>query len=84
MFTDRFIKVPISVFNIKQKELTGVEILEPGWFKFSPLALESYMTSYTEEDPDKKLVSITLRNGDSTLIDLSMEEFEKLLNEHQK
>lgn len=35
-FTDRFLKVPISIFNVKEKELTGNENLEESWMKFLP------------------------------------------------
>ncbi len=84
MFTDRFIKVPISVYNIKEKELTGKEILEDSWFKFLPFELAGYRPTYDDNFSDKDYTTIILKSGDTTTANIPPEEFEKLLNEHQK
>lgn len=83
-FTDRYIKVPISTHNVKEKELTGVENNIETWFKFLPFELACYYPSYTEDEPDVEIVKMTLKCGDSTLVNLSPIEFEKLINDFAK
>lgn len=84
-FTDRFLKVPISIYNTRHKELTGKEELEAKWFKFLPFELAAYRPSYGVDAPsDEELVAITLKSGDTTLVEMSPEDFEKLLNSHQQ
>lgn len=83
-FTDRFIKVPICVFNIKHKELTGNEDCKESWLKFNPMELSNYKPSYDEGEPDVEIVYIELKNGYGCLVYLSVSEFEKLLNNHMR
>lgn len=83
-FTDRYIKVPIQVFNLKEKELTGNENGVDSWMKFLPFELSNYKPSYDDGEPDVEITHITLKNGYSCLVYISPEEFEKLLNDSQK
>lgn len=80
MFTDRFIKVPTKEYNTKHKELTGQEILEDSFEKINPLDISSYRPASTDEEPDMIYVSISLKNGKSMIVYLSIEEFEDLMN----
>jgi len=82
-FTDRFIKVPTSIYNIKDKELTGREHLETIWFKFLPFELAAYRPSYGEANPSVELTLIILKNGYEVLADIPPDEFEKIVNAHR-
>jgi hypothetical protein len=85
MFTDRFIKVPISIFNVKEKEITGKENLEDSWFKFLPFELAGYRPTYFDDDSNRQdSTTIILKSGDTTTANITTDEFEKLLNDHQK
>ena len=84
MFTDRFIKLPIVVFSQKQQDLTGNAEDNPSWIKINPMEISNYKPSYDEGEPDIEIIHMILKNGFSTLVYLSPEEFEAALNEHQK
>lgn len=83
-FTDRFIKVPIVVFDTNIKEITGNEVTEDSYMKINPMEIVSYRPTWDEGDDERnEIVSITLKSGSSTLIYLTVKEFEKLLNSQQ-
>lgn len=80
-FTDRFLKIPIQVYDRKLKETAGIDESEESWMKFNPMEISNYRPSYDSADEAQtEIVSMTLKNGDTTLVYLSMTEFEKLLN----
>lgn len=80
-FTDKFIRVPIQVYDRKLYDSTGVEDNEDSWMKFNPTEISSYRPSWDAADEKKQeIVSLTLRNGGTTLVYLSINEFEDLLN----
>lgn len=83
-FTDRFIKVPIRVYDKKHKELTGEEISEDEFMKINPFEIVSYRTTVDDLQPDIPITCIKEKNGDTTLVYLHLDEFEKLLNEFGK
>lgn len=80
MFTDRFIKVPIRVFSVKEEELTGNSVDTDSWLKFNPFDLSNYKPSYDDAEPDVEITHMTLKNGYGVLVYLSPKEFESLLN----
>lgn len=80
-FTDRFIKVPISVYSKELKELTGKEDLTDSWMNVLPMEIATYRPTYDDE-LDKEFVSMMLKCGDITVVHLSIKEFEDLLNLH--
>ena len=81
-FTDRFIKVPISIFNVKEKDLTGKENLEESYMKFLPFELALYRPTYTDDEKlDLTATTVILKCGDSTIVNMPIEDFEKLLND---
>jgi len=83
IFTERFIEVPISVYSVKEKELTGNENYEDSWFKFLPFELAAYRPTYQDDEHNQQdHTTIILKSGDSTVVNLTPEEFEKLLNNH--
>lgn len=80
-FTDRFIRVPIKVYSIRQKELTGKEICEDSYEMINPFDISRYRPSFDSDYTENECVSISFKDGDKTLAYLSIREFEKLLNE---
>lgn len=82
-FTDRFIKLPIQVYDRKLKEVAGVEESEDSWMKINPADISNYRPSYDSADETKaEITSVTLKTGDTTLVYLSIDQFEELLNSH--
>lgn len=81
-FTDRFIKVPIGVYDVALKEMTGNENTEESWMKFLPFELATYRPTYSTDDKPLEWVSMTLKCGDVSLVHLSVKEFEDLINLH--
>lgn len=80
-FTDRFVEVPISIFNVKEKEMTGKENLEDSWFKFLPFELAAYRPTYFDDESTRQdCTTIILKSGDTTIANMTPEDFEKLLN----
>ena len=84
MFTDRFIKVPVRIYDTNHKDLTGEEVLEDSWEKINPLEISNYRPAYPNEDEYFKCTNVVLKNGEPILVYLNIKEFEKLLNEHLK
>lgn len=82
MFTDRFIKVPTKIYETKYKEITGEEgDLEDSWSKILPMAIVEYRPTTAD---DCECTHVFLNNGNTILTYMPIEQFEKLLNEHQK
>lgn len=80
-FADRFVKVPIQVYDKKLKETADVDEVEDSWMKVNPLEIASYRPSWDVDDESKsELVSMSLKNGDTTLVYMTVKEFETLLN----
>lgn len=82
MFTDRFIKLPVQVYDRKLAEITGnTSNSEESYLKINPFDIVKYRPTWDNDDADNnEIVSMTDKNGDVTLIYLTVNEFEKLLN----
>lgn len=81
MFTDRFLKVPTDLINEKQKDLTGNDNAYEAFTHILPMDVcEYHETSYEGVYGTQ----IFFKNGRGFMINISVEEFEKLLNNHQK
>jgi hypothetical protein len=79
-FTDRFLKIPIEVFNIKEKDLTGKENCIVSYTKILPFEIAEYRPTYDADNTDVELTSIALKNGDRFCCVLTVKEFEKLID----
>lgn len=83
MFTDRFIKVPLELFNKDKAEIVGYNedtktcdtILS-----LLPFEVSHYRPAF--EDGRETGTVIFMKNGDDFEISISLNEFEKLLNNH--
>lgn len=79
VFTNRFIKVPIKEYNQEVKELTGNDgELIDSWEKINPFDIQSYRPDI--DSPDS--IYLTLRNRDTFIVYMTMDEFETLLNNY--
>lgn len=58
MFTDRFIRLPIKVYNQRQADLTGNEDTNDIFTQVVPLQIEEY---YKGEDDGKEITQVFLR-----------------------
>jgi hypothetical protein len=79
-FTDRYIKLPIKIFDIKEKDLTDKENLIDSWWKLNPYRIESYRPSEQPSADERSYTVIVTDSGDSTTVYLTIDEFEALLN----
>lgn len=82
-FTDRFVKLPIKVYDTKEHELMGTVQYFDNYIKVLPFEICEYKPMVDEDNNDQECVSVRLKNNDTFYVYLSMEEFEKALNEHQ-
>ena len=84
IFTTRYMKVPIELMDVRLKGIIGESQGMISWYKFNPFDLVAYRPTFTKEEPDLVYTTITLRNGDSTMVTLSPDDFERILNEFTK
>lgn len=90
MFTDRFILIPITLYNRKQKDEQGLKNYEEvdAKAKINPLCIESYReaipdgSDITEES--KTCTVVMMKSGDAFEIEMTIAEFEVILNKHQQ
>lgn len=81
MFTDRFIKVPTKVYNVKEAEIMGKQPpLEDSFSMIHPLDIQEYYESF---DEGEVCTQIYLKNGRGFIVYLELHAFENLLNKHQ-
>jgi hypothetical protein len=82
-FTDRFIRLPIKVYDTKDAELTGNPQYFDNVMAALPFEISNYKTAVDEDNDDAECVSVKMKNGDSYYVYMTLKEFEKALNEHQ-
>lgn len=87
MFTDRFIKLPVELYNKKQAELTDDYDSNSfeGFIKLNPFDISAYRPGYNKEGTeivDETVVDF--KSGESVLILLHIDDFEKQLNAFAK
>lgn len=82
MFTDRFIKIPIQVYDKELAELTGKEPdYTDSWMKINPMEISEYKPTVTEKDGhETDCTYIVMKNGSGFYCYLIPEDFEKILN----
>lgn len=82
-FTYRFIKIPIKVYNTQDADLMGHKTFEDTWMKINPIEISQYKPSH-DDDNESNCTYLSMRNGDGFYLYLTTDEFEELLNTHQK
>lgn len=81
MFTDRFIKLPIKVYDAKERDLTGkVSDYEDSWMKVNPFEISQYKPTSDGETLTDDCTYVSLKNGDGFYVYLTISEFEQILN----
>ena len=80
-FTDRFIKLPIEIVRSANENL-GIkeELVRIETMHIYPFDIVTYRISFTKESKVEG-VDIHLKNGDDMLINMTLEQFEKALND---
>lgn len=83
MFTDRFIKVPIILYNKNEADILGynntskeVEVL----LRFDINELSNYRPSFNDDD-EIQTTGIHLKNGEYFNCEISVKDFEIKVNE---
>jgi len=83
-FTDRFIKIPIKIYDRKEAEITNNPVYEDSWMKINPFEISDYKPTFDKDNDNVECTYCSLKNGNGMYVYLSITEFEKLLNDHQK
>lgn len=85
MFTDRFIKVPIDIVQRANESLGMKErIIATTTIRINPMEIVSYREHFNDDGEHDNSVTIELKNADNLVGKITITEFEKLINEHQK
>jgi hypothetical protein len=84
-FTDRFIKLPIQVFDSKLAESIGEDKCEyvDSFIKINPFEISSYKETDSDKFNGKRHTYINMKDGGGFYVFLSIEKFEELLNKFQ-
>lgn len=80
MFTRRYIRLPIKLYDREQLELTGVETTIDSYTMVNPMSIDCYRPSMENEGD---AVHIDFRFGGTIIVYMNINEFESLLNKHQ-
>lgn len=78
-FIDRFIKIPIQVYNIENHQLTGNKDYEDSSAYILPGEIVEFFPTTSEGSP---AVHVIFKNGVSIVAELPLPEFIKLINNH--
>lgn len=81
-FTDRFIQLPIKVYDTAEADLTGKAEYFDSFMKILPLEISNYKPMIDEDNNDVECVSVYMKNGEKFYTYLTMTQFEELLNKH--
>lgn len=80
-FTDRFLKIPIKTYHVENADLTGKKEWDDTYAKILPSDISEYYPS--ENGEDAPITQVYSRGGRAFCVELPIDEFEKLLNDHQ-
>lgn len=79
MFSKRFLKVPIKVYDKDHMDLTGTELTKDTYEKILPYSIESYRPS---DENNGRCLHLSLKSGATMLVYMSVEEFERQLDKY--
>lgn len=77
-FSERFVRLPIKIYDKTHLELTGEEITLDSYEMINPMNISSYRPSI---DGNDACVHVTFKDGSSMMIYLDIEKFEKIMDE---
>lgn len=81
-FTDRYIQLPIKVYDTEQASLTGQAEYFDSFMKVLPFEISNYKPMIDDDNNDVECVSVQLKNGERFYAYLTFYQFEELLNKH--
>lgn len=82
-FTDRFIKLPIKIYDKKHAELVGNATYEDSWMKINPFEISEYKPTIDTESDNQEATYVSMKNGVGFFCYLTISKFEELLNKNQ-
>lgn len=90
-FTDRYIKVPVILYDTKEENILGKEDYDceqiETMARINPFEIEYYRSGiHNKDDFEEKNMTVTsvfFKSGESLLVFMHIDEFENLLNSHQ-
>lgn len=82
MYTDKFIKLPIRIYNHRQAELSGDEdgSAFETFTKINPMEIIMYHPSFDKNSEPEAATTVTIKGGDFYIILIPIDEFEKKIN----
>ena len=83
MFTNRFIKIPVDLYERKDAEMIGYNknTKSEGTIMFvQPFEISHFRPTNNDDTDELTCVLIHMKNGDSFVSSLNIKEFEKILN----
>ena len=91
MFTDRYIKLPIKIYDLQQEDF-GKDINDCDFeihdLRVNHLEIASYHACYPRKQGfgggNPECTIIMLKSGQDYQVYLTIDEFEKILNSHSK
>lgn len=81
-FTDRFIELPIKIYNEHEKELTGNCEFKDIYLKVLPEEIQQYKPADDEETGITDIVHVRMKGGDTYNVYMDFIQFEDALNKH--
>lgn len=88
MFTDRFIELTIPLYNKDEAEIIGYnsqsKVNYKAKCKINPFEISHYRECVNDDDETLSHVLVYFKGGQNYEFDISIKEFEKILNDHQQ
>ena len=79
MFSDRFVRLPIRVYNRDEQDLTGESMEIDTYEMINPFTIGSYRPTTEPEGG----TTLTFKDGTSMMVYMSIDEFESYMNNHK-
>lgn len=79
MFSDRFVRLPIRVYNRDEQDLTGESMEIDTYEMINPFTIGSYRPTTEPEGA----TTLTFKDGTSMMVYMSIDEFESYMNNHK-
>lgn len=81
-FTDRFVELPIKQFNQKEKDLMGTVDYYDATIHVLPTEISEFKESSDIDLEIENIVHISMKNGDTFNVYMTIDKFKELLNTH--
>lgn len=85
MWTDRFIRIPVEIVKTANETLGDKEeFLCEDFMMINPFDIVAYRRHFNDDGEYDSRIVVEMRGMTNIIVQLSIHEFEKLLNNHQK